>query len=128
MHSSISCEREEKTDRRRRRRRSVNGSSKCCEETRPSVDTVSAQINLWTLLKNRASSAVVLNHMKEHNIPMEYASLFNQIQNMPQPMYMSNPVILFDGFSQQPFAFSLDTIDSLSVRPLTVASFPFAYP
>jgi len=126
MHSSKLCDREERIERRRRRKRTVSIDPQWSGETGPSANTVEALVNLWTLQQGDASTPEIMKHMTEHKIPMGYAHLFTLIQNIPLAVLMSNPVILFDAFSQQPFAFSLDMIGSLSVRPLFVTSILFA--
>jgi hypothetical protein len=59
---------------------------------------------------------MLVDHMVQHDIPLQALQKVRSQQGIAQPVFFSNPVTVYTGFGQQVIGFSLDRIGSLLVR------------
>jgi hypothetical protein len=77
---------------------------------------VSAVLDFITLVQRDASADAIVDHMMQHDIPLQALQQVRSQQGIAQPVFFGNPVTVYTGFGQQVIGFSLDKIGSLLVR------------
>ncbi|KAF7677199.1 hypothetical protein GT037_005411 [Alternaria burnsii] len=76
--------------------------------------SLSAILDFIALIKREAPRSALVDHMVQHNIsPQMYQQILSQ-QNIPQPIFFSNPVTIFTGITgYEVIGLSLDRVSSL---------------
>ncbi|CAN9473751.1 unnamed protein product [Alternaria alternata] len=78
--------------------------------------SISAVLEFITLFQRDASLGTLVDHMVQHDIPLQALQQVRLQQGIAKPVFFSNPVTVYTGFGQQVIGFSLDRISSLLVR------------
>ncbi|RYN17623.1 hypothetical protein AA0112_g11960 [Alternaria arborescens] len=75
--------------------------------------SMSAVLRFITPFQRDASLSTLVDHMVQHNIPLQALQQVRSQQGIARPVFFSNPVTVYTGFGQQIIGFSLDRISSL---------------
>ncbi|KAB2098891.1 hypothetical protein AG0111_0g12907 [Alternaria gaisen] len=75
--------------------------------------SISAILDFITLFQRDASLNMLVDHMVQHDIPLQALQQVRSQQGIAQPVFFSNPITVYTGFGQQIIGFSLDRIGSL---------------